>query len=795
MIALNALSQILALGGVLVIQTVYMFLVARFLGPEDFGWFAFAWSIVQMMLVGGDLGTHNTTLRWLAGDRREAGEVIPVFLFVKGSIAGALLLLTVLLAIFLEIPGEVRRALLIFGGGMLVQSFSTAFNIVHQAYDRLYLASLNIFLVFFFQAVLGITFLLLGGHLILLGTAYGVAVLFAAAINLQLYLRHRHPIGFRRRGAGEFIRDSLAVGLATLFRTVSARIAIPLVTFLAGPYHAGIYSGALRFPQALANVPTGILSAVFPSLAAKSPRTFGFRRLLRRTLLTMTVIAVPTALALYVTAPRLIRWIYGREYEEAIPVLRQLAWLVIPMFLGMAFSQVLLSQRSLVRFLPWVAAGGLGVNLMLGFLLIPSHLSLGAAWTLLLTETLLALGYAAAARPELRRRPDLGAWAPGEQDGPPRVAVVIQRYGEGIIGGAEVLAREVVRRLNARYRIDVLTSCARDHRDWADEYPEGVQDTGAERILRFPVAQRRHWKLFGLVSGVLFAWQRNFGLPRFAERLWVAAQGPAVPDLVRYLQRFGDRYEAVVFFGYLYYPTVFGLPRVAERAVLVPQMHDEPAARFTIYQELLQQPRYLVFMTEAERDFVHRRFGIAEIPHEVAGYGVEIGGESEGEAADGVDLLYLGRVEVGKGCRELFEYCRRIGVSLTVAGPTQMEMPPHVRYLGVVSEQDKERLLARCRALVVPSLLESLSMVTLEAWAHGKPVVARKGGVVERLVRESGGGLCYGNLEEFRRAVAAVDRALGERGRRYVREHYSWERVLSGFIRAVESVRLGRRRR
>ncbi|GAB4245959.1 MAG: hypothetical protein Kow00109_22030 [Acidobacteriota bacterium] len=794
MIALNALSQTAALGAVLLIQTAYLFLVARFLGPEDFGWFAFAWSITQMMLVGGDLGTHNTTLRWLAGERRPAAEVVPVFLAVKGAIAAGLLVLVLGLALFLNVPDAVRWALALFGAGMWLQSMSTALNVVHQAYDRLYLASLNIFLIFSAQGVLGITFLLLGGRVTHLASAYVLAVAIATAINLGFYRYHRHPFRFRLNGAGTFLRSSLAVGLATVFQTIANRIAIPLVTFLAGPYHAGIYSAALRFPQAFSNLPIGIFSAVFPSLAARPSGTLAFQRLFRRTLFTMLLVALPATAAFYLTAPWLVRWIYGPEFLEAVPVLRILAWIVLPLFAGMTFSQVLLSRKELVSRLPWLAALALAVNLALGYVLIPRYLAPGAAWALLLTEVVLALAYAAAAWSHVRLQPDLQEWAPGGTSEHPRIAVVVQRYGPEVIGGAEILAREIARRLSRLYRVDVLTSCARDYRTWADAFPEGVGEEDGVRVLRFPVAQQRHWRLFGRFSGLLFAWNRHLPLPRFLERRWVVAQGPATPDLVQFLRKFGDRYEAIVFFGYLYYPTVFGLPAVADRSVLVTQVHDEPPTHFRIYRELLGRPRFIVFMTEAERELVHRRFPVQGIPGVVTGYGVEVKEGEEQAGSEGVDLLYLGRIEVGKGCGELFDFCRRAGVELTAVGPAQTAVPPHVRYRGVVSDEEKERLLRACRAVVVPSLMESLSMAALEAWAHGKPVIAKKGGVVETLVRESGGGICYEGFEEFRAAVRQVDAAMGERGRRFVAERYSWERIVGGFVQAIEAVRRDRSR-
>ncbi len=135
-------------------------------------------------------------------------------------------------------------------------------------------------------------------------------------------------------------------GLATLFQSVSSRIAVSFLTFLAAPYDAGIYAAVARIPQALNNIPLGIFSAVLPSFAALPGASLRFKRLFRRSLLLMISVSIPIAGFLFVFGKPLLLLVFGADYAPSLPALRVLSWVVVPVFIGMAFSHVLLSRRS-----------------------------------------------------------------------------------------------------------------------------------------------------------------------------------------------------------------------------------------------------------------------------------------------------------------------------------------------------------------------------------------------------------------------------------------------------------------
>jgi glycosyltransferase involved in cell wall biosynthesis len=108
-----------------------------------------------------------------------------------------------------------------------------------------------------------------------------------------------------------------------------------------------------------------------------------------------------------------------------------------------------------------------------------------------------------------------------------------------------------------------------------------------------------------------------------------------------------------------------------------------------------------------------------------------------------------------------------------------------VRYLGQVSDADKFDAIAGAEAVVVPSRLESLSLLSLEAFSQGTPVVANgRSPVLAGQCQRSGAGVTYVDAVSFASAVerARADRRLlGERGLAYAKQH-SWSNVIEAYL-------------
>jgi glycosyltransferase involved in cell wall biosynthesis len=386
-------------------------------------------------------------------------------------------------------------------------------------------------------------------------------------------------------------------------------------------------------------------------------------------------------------------------------------------------------------------------------------------------------------------------------------------------GGAELHCRLIGELLSGRHEVEVVTTCARDYVTWANELPRGIEAVNGVPVWRFPVARPRDPQHFGRLQ------ERIFHRPHTdAEaHAWLDAQGPYTPAMRDWIERYRDRFDYWICFSYRYWTTYHAMQAAAGRAVLVPTAEPDPAIDVPLFWPLFRGARAIVYNSHEERDMILARSGAHDVPGEVVGVGIQEPGAagSIGQAAGRIDqvpggtdqaiggvnaqrfrdefgingpfMLYVGRIDENKGCRQLFDFhartvrrCAERGEQpplLVLAGHAVLEIPDHptVRHAGAVSEQQKWDALAACDFLVMPSFYESLSMVLLEAWAVSRPVLVNAHCAVLRgQVERSNGGLWYGNGEEFVEAAlllsadARLRDTCGRAGQRYFAGNYRW---------------------
>ena len=387
-----------------------------------------------------------------------------------------------------------------------------------------------------------------------------------------------------------------------------------------------------------------------------------------------------------------------------------------------------------------------------------------------------------------------------------RLAFVIQRYGLEVNGGAEMHCRLLAERLARRHRVEVFTTRALDYLEWRNHYPEGRALVNGLPVHRFTVKRRRNARVFASLSNVVFYDHHT----RAEEEAWVRENGPFSPDLVRAVERAKDRFDLFLFYCYRYYHSWAGLPRVSEKALLVPTAEDDPAIHLGIFKAFFRIPRGIVYLTPEEQQLVEGVSGNEAVPSAVIGSGLDLPEPDPSldfAARHGLErpfILYVGRIDRMKGCLTLFAYFKKfleetgIEVDLVLAGKAAVSVPdhPHIREVGFITEEEKVAALRQCRLLVMPSPYESLSVITLEAWKLGVPVLANaKCRVLLGQCQRSNGGLFYEGYAEFAEGLELLLRrpeigeVLGRQGRDYVEAEYSWERVLAKLSSVFRTVR------
>jgi glycosyltransferase involved in cell wall biosynthesis len=413
-----------------------------------------------------------------------------------------------------------------------------------------------------------------------------------------------------------------------------------------------------------------------------------------------------------------------------------------------------------------------------------------------------------------------------------KIAFIVQRYGTEILGGSEYHCRLIAERLAPRHLVEVLTTCAQDYITWENEYPEGSDRIRGVTVRRFANAQTRDIHAFNRYSEWIF----NHEHTRQDELEWLRQQGPWCPALVEYLERHHQQYDVLVFFTYLYAPTVLGMKVAPQKSILVPTAHDEPAIHLEIYREFFSLPAAIAYNTEVERRFLTTHFSMRAIEEETVGCGVDLPhaqqyarDRQDGPAEEfdddspsfrphlahrgaifkrrhrlhGPIALYGGRIDPGKGCEELIEYFSAYvedggDSSLVLMGVKLMPLPeePFIRFAGRLSDQERMQALEAATVVIVPSPYESLSLLALEAFAMGTPVLAnaRSEVLVDHCLK-SNAGLYYADRHEFSESLKLLvadhrlRAAMGTNGREYIRHNYRWDVILSKYEKMFTSLK------
>lgn len=387
-----------------------------------------------------------------------------------------------------------------------------------------------------------------------------------------------------------------------------------------------------------------------------------------------------------------------------------------------------------------------------------------------------------------------------------RLGIVLPRYGADVVGGTEHWLQMLAEHLVAErgWEVEVFTTCATSAVTWADELEPGSTELHGVTVHRHRSVSGRD-PAYGALDPVI---RRDPGsIPDELAHRFVHLVGPVCPDVIDDAE--ASVCDLIAVTPYLFWPAVHGVPRLGRRVVFHGAAHDEAELHLRIMRSVYGSVGGFAYNSFAERQLVERVFPVAHLPGCVVGNTVV---EREGDPAaarqalgigDAPFVLCVGRVERTKGAHvlaEMFvEYKRRRPgpLKLVLIGPEneRLERSADVVVAGRQPEAVKWGALRSAEVFVTPSAFESFSLVVLESWLAGRPVLVngRCAATVEHCRRGLGGMwfTSYGTFE------SALDRLLedeelrhdlGRRGEAYTRATFAWGPLLDRYEALCERV-------
>ena len=382
-----------------------------------------------------------------------------------------------------------------------------------------------------------------------------------------------------------------------------------------------------------------------------------------------------------------------------------------------------------------------------------------------------------------------------------KLALVSPIFSPDISGGAERHALNFAEILSEEYELEILTTKALDYITWKNVIPGDLENFGNSKVRRFKVNQSRNIKSFNRFHAKLI--QKMPEISKFKMAEWLQLQGPYSPDLIQFINENEKNYDVFIFMTYLYYTTIYGIEKIKSKSICVTTLHDEPPAYFPIFKETLTNEITYSFNTPEERDLFKKIFHYEPEKYSVIGLHVNQPVIPDLPKPPFEYILYIGRIDAGKGVYTLIEYFlewkhkTNSSVKLLLVGGGEHSdfNNPDIIFTGYISEEEKVNYIKNALLLVNPSHLESFSIVVMESWLLEIPVlVNQESEILKAHCIRSNAGLFYSDLDSF---VATLNyllkypetrKKMGANGKLYVEMNYTRDIVRKKLIHLVETV-------
>ena len=392
-----------------------------------------------------------------------------------------------------------------------------------------------------------------------------------------------------------------------------------------------------------------------------------------------------------------------------------------------------------------------------------------------------------------------------------KIGFVIPWYSEKIPGGAEMELRGITTHLhNAGIEVEILATCVKEFSsDWnANYYPAGEDTVHGFTIRRFKI-RKRDTQAFDTVNLKLM---NNSELSAEEEQIFTE-QMINSDDLYSYMKEHSDEYSLFVFIPYMFGTTFYGMQICPQKSVIIPCFHDEAYLYIKKFKPVFENVAGIIYNARPEYELANRIFELGRTKQIVMGIGIDTELCCDAEVFRkkyGIDsrfILYAGRKDIGKNVHTLVkyysEYIKRqdSDLKLILIGGGNIELPEelvrnkNIIDLGFIDIQDKYNAAAAAELLCQPSKNESFSLVIMESWLCGRPVLVHNDcAVTKNFVCESNGGLYFKDYFEFEGCLnyftAHKDTAdeMGQNGKKYVCSNFSWNVIIEKYLQFFKEV-------
>jgi O-antigen/teichoic acid export membrane protein len=387
-------------GGQLITWTMtlaWTLVVPRVLGPAGMGLIVTALSVSSIFAILLGFGTKNYVVREIVVRRDQASSLVATATVFRMLLVPLFLAVLLAYAHFARYGHEGTLVLYLAGGATLLVLLAEPMQAAFQAIERMHYLAISDVINKSVQSLVGIALVVLGFGAVGFAAcwmAMSGVVLVLDAIWLSRYVQI--DLRTSTRAVRRMAKGSISYWAFGVFFMVYLWIDSAMLSLMTNSTVVGWYGVPTRLFQSAMVVPVLLSTAWLPRLVETFERAPDqLRRAARTPIELVLVLGVPIAAGIAVAAGPLIRVLYGQAYARSVPVMIILGLCIVPMYLNIMLSQVLIAAKRQVVW-TWVMAGAMLFNPAVNALLISwtqarwGNGAIGAAVSLAITEVAIA---------------------------------------------------------------------------------------------------------------------------------------------------------------------------------------------------------------------------------------------------------------------------------------------------------------------------------------------------------------------------------------------------------------------
>lgn len=320
-----------------VLAFFYTLYSARYLGTSNFGIISFATAISGLFAIFTDLGLSTLTIREVARDKESTAK----YMGNHGSIKFILSVITmVLLILFVNIgtfDQTTKLVVYLVGSSVIINAFSGTFTSMFRAHEQMEYQSIAdiinatcmfigiLFCVFTKQSVIAVAFVYLLSTLVMLSYSFLMCTRNYGLIHFQFDFKFWKYL----------ILNAYPLAITSIFALISFKMNTILLNLFTNSSVVGEYTAAFNLMQALIFIPTVYSTAILPIFSkfyvdSKDMLDFSYKKSLKY----LTLLSIPIVVGTIVLSDKIILFIYGSSYINAIEILRLIIWALPAIFLS-----------------------------------------------------------------------------------------------------------------------------------------------------------------------------------------------------------------------------------------------------------------------------------------------------------------------------------------------------------------------------------------------------------------------------------------------------------------------------